>query len=70
MADITMCGGVNDYPVCTHCYRRNARPDPTWQSYFVTPPVVRRTLGIQNGDIDGNIHFVYNCEYQWMIPKH
>lgn len=41
MPDISMCKGYRDGKSCPAmgtCYRKNARPNPNWQSYISNAP--------------------------------
>ena len=40
--DITMCEGKN-CPLRNTCYRYLCKPDPYWQSYFMTVPYDNKT---------------------------
>lgn len=45
MADISMCKGVQDCPLCEKCYRQNATPAPHWQTWVMIPPALQMDNG-------------------------
>lgn len=49
MADIVMCQGLPDNPMCGACHRRMDNPGYFRQSYFTDPPM----------DDDGSCEFYY-----------
>ena len=59
MVDITMCTG-GGCPLKEHCYRYKARPSPFRQSFFMTPPYIKK-------NVTHNATHIQCCKDYWPI---